>query len=223
MTYPPSNDPYGNQQPPPYGQQPGGQPQYGQQPGGQPPYGQQPGGQPQYGQQPGGQPPYGAPPPYGAQQPYGAPPPPYGAQPPYGASGVAYASWIQRVGGYLIDAVILAPFWILAATLGRGTNSNGVATLNALYFVFVLLAVVVFGYNRWYQQGKTGQTWGKKVLGIRLISEETGQPIGPGMAFVRDLAHIVDGIICDIGYLFPLWDAKKQTIADKIVKTIVVH
>jgi hypothetical protein len=42
------------------------------------------------------------------------------------------------------------------------------------------------------------------------------------MAFVRDLAHIVDSVICYVGFLFPLWDAKKQTLADKIVKTVVV-
>jgi RDD family len=42
------------------------------------------------------------------------------------------------------------------------------------------------------------------------------------MAFVRDLAHIIDSIICYIGWLFPLWDARRQTIADKIMSTVVV-
>jgi hypothetical protein len=42
------------------------------------------------------------------------------------------------------------------------------------------------------------------------------------MAFVRDICHIIDSIICFVGYLFPLGDAKRQTIADKIVKTVVV-
>ena len=79
------------------------------------------------------------------------------------------------------------------------------------------------GYNRWFQAGKTGQSWGKKVLGIRLVGEQTGQPIDAGMAFVRDLTHFIDGIICYIGFLFPLWDAKKQTLADKIIKTLVVR
>ena len=60
------------------------------------------------------------------------------------------------------------------------------------------------------------------MLNLRLVSEETGQPIGMLMAFVRDICHIVDSIICYIGYLFPLWDAKRQTIADKIVKTVVI-
>ena len=42
------------------------------------------------------------------------------------------------------------------------------------------------------------------------------------MAFVRQLAHIIDSLICYIGWLFPLWDAKRQTIADKIMSTIVI-
>jgi uncharacterized RDD family membrane protein YckC len=61
------------------------------------------------------------------------------------------------------------------------------------------------------------------LLGLYLVSEQTGQPIGAGLAFVRELCHIVDGIVCYIGYLFPLWDAKRQTLADKIVSTIVIR
>ncbi len=54
------------------------------------------------------------------------------------------------------------------------------------------------------------------------ISESTGEPIGPGMAFVRDICHILDSLACYIGWLFPIWDAKRQTFADKIVSTIVI-
>ena len=49
-----------------------------------------------------------------------------------------------------------------------------------------------------------------------------GQPIGGGMAFVRDLAHTVDGLICYVGYLMPLWDARRQTVADKMLNTVVL-
>jgi uncharacterized RDD family membrane protein YckC len=163
------------------------------------------------------------PPPPPGNQPYGAPPP-YG-NPSYGygaAPAVNYASWIQRVGAYLVDGLCTLPFVILAVLLGSHTGSSGTAGVGVLYYVFLLLALVVQGYNRWFQAGKTGQSWGKKALGLRLVSEQTGQPIGAGLAFGRDIAHFVDGIICYIGYLFPLWDAKKQTIADKIVKTIVI-
>jgi len=77
-------------------------------------------------------------------------------------------------------------------------------------------------WNICLKQGSTGQSVGKGVIGTKLIGEETGQPIGALMAFVRQLAHILDGF-CFIGYLWPLWDDKRQTFADKIMKTIVVE
>ncbi|MDW5325616.1 RDD family protein [Plantactinospora sp. KLBMP9567] len=136
-----------------------------------------------------------------------------------------YASWGPRVGAYIIDGLVVLPFSILAAVFGGSgvdTETGQVTGPGPLYWVFVLLGIALSGYNRWFLAGKTGQSWGKRALGIRLIDEAAGEPIGAGKAFLRDLAHFVDGIICYIGYLFPLWDAKKQTIADKIMKTVVV-
>ena len=122
----------------------------------------------------------------------------------------AYASWIQRVGAYLID---VAPIVILELIFYRTF---------VIYFLILLASIGWTIYNRWYQGGTTGQSLGKKVLNLRLVSEETGQPIGMLMAFVRDICHIIDAVICYVGFLFPLWDAKRQTIADKIVKTVVI-
>ncbi|MFK3981785.1 RDD family protein [Micromonospora sp. NPDC050397] len=136
-----------------------------------------------------------------------------------------FANWITRVGAYIVDGLIVAPFSILAVVLdGPGTDpETGLATgPGPLYWVFAVLGFALSAYNRWFQAGKTGQSWGKKALGIRLVGEATGQPIGAGKAFLRDIAHIVDIIICYVGFLFPLWDSKRQTLADKIVKTVVV-
>lgn len=134
-----------------------------------------------------------------------------------------YANWIQRVGAYLIDAIPAAILGGIGyAIAGPKVNADGtVEGASALYYVFILLAIAFQVYNRWILGGQ-GASIGKKALGLRLIKEETGQPIGAGLAFLRDLAHVVDAIICYIGFLFPIWDAKKQTIADKIVKTLVV-
>jgi uncharacterized RDD family membrane protein YckC len=71
-----------------------------------------------------------------------------------------------------------------------------------------------------YRQGKTGSTIGKSVLKFKVVSESTGQPIGFPMSIARQIAHIVDSAICYVGYLLPLWDRKRQTVADKIVSTV---
>jgi uncharacterized RDD family membrane protein YckC len=91
-----------------------------------------------------------------------------------------------------------------------------------LVLLGVLLMLAIQIWNRAFKQGRTGQSIGKKVMGIRLVDEHTGQPIGAGMAFVRDLAHALDGFAY-IGYLWPLWDDKRQTFADKILNTVVVE
>jgi len=75
-------------------------------------------------------------------------------------------------------------------------------------------------WNYGYRQGTTGSSVGKSVMKFQVVSEVTGQPIGFGMSVVRFLAHFVDAVICFIGFLFPLWDSKRQTLADKIMTTV---
>ncbi|MGH3400365.1 MAG: RDD family protein [Streptosporangiaceae bacterium] len=163
-------------------------------------------------------PPGGADPPSGGYpgQPGGYPGQPggYPGQPggyPGQPAVVPYANWGQRAGGYLIDVVPVAILaWI------------GISISLTVYLLFLLVGLVYTGYNRWYLGGTTGQSFGKRALSLRLISEQTGQPIGPLMAFVRDICHILDSLACYVGWLFPLWDAKRQTFADKILNTIVI-
>ena len=200
----------------PHDQPAGGQPGSGQPGYGQPPYGS---GQPGYGQQPSASPygqPYGSGQP-GYGQPYGAPPPGYQTGPVAQPSGYAfgappYAGWLSRVGSYILDFL---PAWILYG-IGRAISPTA-----GLIFSLAGLGWTI--WNRWIRAGQTGQSVGKSALNTRLIDERTGQPIGAGMAFVRDIAHIIDSIICYVGFLFPLWDSKRQTIADKILHTVVVR
>ncbi|MFD9894133.1 RDD family protein [Amycolatopsis sp. NPDC059027] len=194
----------------PYGQQPSGQP--GQQPFGPPaPFGQPtPYGQPQPGQQaPFGQPgpsaPYGQPAPFGAPSPFGGPP-------------RNLANWGQRVGAFLIDlgpiiGIQLIGYLVMIGSITAGSILLGIGGLAGLGWTI---------YNRWIQGGNTGQSLGKRVLKIKLVKEDTAQPLGVGGAFLRDVCHFLDSAVCYLGFLWPLWDDKAQTFADKIVGSIVV-
>lgn len=151
----------------------------------------------------------------------------------------AYASWGQRVAARLIDSVILLPFLLFLVTglmitgsnLETVTNADGSTTtsgdVDPLGLALVAAAfIVLFAFEFWnmvWRQGKTGQSLGKKVMNIMVVEERTGRPQGVGMTFVRYLAHYLDSLACDLGYLWPLWDAKRQTFADKIMNTVVVE
>jgi uncharacterized RDD family membrane protein YckC len=84
-----------------------------------------------------------------------------------------------------------------------------------------VLALAWALYNA-YLQGSTGQSIGKKTVGLRLLREQDGQVIGGGLGIGRYFLHLLDSLPCLLGFLWPLWDAKKQTFADKIVKSVVI-
>ena len=86
-----------------------------------------------------------------------------------------------------------------------------------------LLSLALWIYNRAILQGRTGQSWGKQVLKLRLVRMADGQPMGGGMAFLRDLLHILDALLCYLGFLWPIWDARRQCLfSDKIMNTVVL-
>ncbi|WP_300683618.1 RDD family protein [Nocardioides sp.] len=156
-----------------------------------------------------------------------------------------YASWIQRVGAYIVDQLVgLASFipagigivlLIAGSDITSHTDYDGTEvidhwSLNALAVVGIVVIVlgsifaIVFAFwNIVFRQGRTGASIGKSAMGLVLLNESTGRPVGAGMSFVRQLAHIIDGMICYLGYLWPLWDTKRQTIADKCVSSVVVR
>ena len=145
---------------------------------------------------------------------------PAAGQYPVGSGPGPLADWGTRVLATLIDGGILLALVvagvILAAILGVIST-----TLGLLVGILIYLVAIAGSFYFYYMNGATGQTPGKKILGIKVVSEETGQVIGGGLGIVRGLAHFLDGFFF-IGYLFPLWDPKRQTFADKIMKTVVL-
>ncbi|MGB8650897.1 MAG: RDD family protein [Mycobacteriales bacterium] len=142
------------------------------------------------------------PPPPGYGQP-AAPPPGYGAMP-------ELASWGLRVQSAFID-------WF-GPSLIAGLIYRGSTGLGALLY----LAALAWALYNAYQAGQTGQSTGKKIAGTRLLRAQDGQVVGGGLGIGRYFLHILDALPCYLGFLWPLWDAKKQTFADKILSTVVV-
>ncbi len=174
---------------------------------------------------------YGAPPGYGPPAGYGAPPgygPPAGYSPPagygpvFGRGGLPeLASWGQRVAASLLDGLVLFGVIFLAALLGLLLRSVSVP-LGTLVIVLGYLAGLGVFVWQLVVQGRTGQTIGKRAVGLRLLREQDGQVIGAGLSVARYFVHLLDSYSI-VGYLWPIWDDKKQTFADKILKTVVVR
>ena len=120
------------------------------------------------------------------------------------------AGFWQRFGAALIDGIIVGVVILILWAVLKGVG-------------YVLGVLISIAYVVYFEGGPTGQTIGKRMLGIRVYDfGGSGGPIGYGRAFIRWLGRIISGIPCYLGYLWMLWDKEKQTWHDKLATTVVV-
>lgn len=143
------------------------------------------------------------------------------------------ATWLQRVGAYLVDVLVALAPWLVAGpfaylTAERGADVFGEPSVTTTtagdWAVLAALAVQVVLWigNRWVLQGRTGRSVGKRVVGLRLADRRTGVVPGTGRTIGREIAHVLDWP-GPLGFLWPLWDRLTQTFADKLSGTVVVR
>ena len=101
----------------------------------------------------------------------------------------------------------------------EGGNPVGVIVM----VVGILAIFLIEVWNLVFRQGNTGQTLGKKWLGISVIRESDGVPLGPVMALLRWIMMAILGGACFLNYLWPLWDSKHQCWHDMVVRSVVVR
>ncbi len=127
-----------------------------------------------------------------------------------------YATPGSRFVAYLVDVVVLtAAIFVVNMLLSIVGLVNPTAQNNLVGLIVALLYVVVY-------QAKTGQTLGKKVMNIKVVTED-GKTPDMVKFFLREvIGKALSSIILGIGYLMILWDSKRQGLHDKIAKTYVV-
>ena len=138
-------------------------------------------------------------------------------------SGSPLASWASRAAASLIDHGIPLGVLLVAGVADLALLGIRPAAQVPFYLPYGALAAVVFLCGNLAQQGRTGQSLGKRWLGLRLLSEASRRPVGFKVCVVRQLLHLVlDSLPLPVGWLRPLRDPKRQTVADKVLGTVVV-
>ncbi|MEM9518030.1 MAG: RDD family protein [Actinomycetota bacterium] len=160
----------------------------------------------------------------------------------------SYASWGQRVAARIIDSIVVSVYLVGSAflagvllawlpreaptpcTLNGETRLCEDPTGASILIVVAVTLTLVLGFIYfwfWRLEGATGQTPGRRVVGIRLVKVSNLRPIGGGLAFARYLVQALIGLLFVIGpllnLLWPLWDERRQTWHDKVVGSVVVE
>ena len=121
----------------------------------------------------------------------------------------ARSGFWRRFASALVDGILLGIVYsLLRAYVDEGAASGLNLLLGVAYYT--------------YLEGSSGQTIGKRALGIRVVDINGGGSIGYGRAFIRYIGRIVSAIPLFLGYFWMIWDKEKQTWHDKIANTVVV-
>ena len=128
---------------------------------------------------------------------------------PSEATSVEYMGFWIRFLASLIDSVILFIVALILGAITAGASPYIQLIINILYYVLFT--------------GLRGQTPGKMVVGIQVLTRE-GEVPGIGRAILREvIGKFVSGIVLLLGYIWVAFDPNKQGWHDKIAGTYVIR
>lgn len=130
----------------------------------------------------------------------------------------ALATWSARAGAFALD--VLVGVGVVAALLLVAWSAPRQGWLWWVCVVAAAAVLLAVAVNRLLLPAVTGWSLGRALLGIVVVQRDGGT-VGPWRLLARDAAHLFDTAALFIGWLWPLWDARRRTFADLLVRTEV--
>ena len=142
-----------------------------------------------------------------------------------------YAGVLHRILAAVIDHALLAiitmvialPFGVSGAFMMMGADPIAAMAAAASWMTFIVISAIIWLVYFPYFESTTGQTLGKKLMGIKVVRED-GKKLALPDAIIRTVLRIVDALpfAYIIGLIVVLVSQKKQRIGDMAARTIVV-
>jgi Mce-associated membrane protein len=139
-------------------------------------------------------------------------------QAPVEAEAGSPASWGARAGAFLVDVVAGVATIATMALLWQTAPAR--STLWWIFAALIALIIALMAVNRLLMPTITGWSLGRALFGIA-VRKHDGSAVGVLRLLGRDLAHLVDTAALLLGWLWPLWDRRRRTFADLLLRTEV--
>lgn len=141
---------------------------------------------------------------------------------------MVFASVGRRFVALFLDGIVLG---LLTAGIGYLGGSGSEWTTNE-YDVLVrtggmsvmmgqVISLIIYGVYYIYFIGSMGQTPGKRIMGIKVVTT-TGEHPSFGTATMRYIVSLLSGAVFLLGYVWAFFGKERQTWHDKAAGTYVV-
>jgi uncharacterized RDD family membrane protein YckC len=126
---------------------------------------------------------------------------------------VSYASRLQRLGGWVIELVVVAVILALGLILGGKSYFAG----------FLIALTAIWLYFAGLESSRLQATLSGRILGLR-VTDLAGEPISFNRATVRHFAMYFSALTpFAVGYLMAFWTKRRQTLHDLLARTLVLR
>lgn len=124
-----------------------------------------------------------------------------------------YAGFWRRYLAYSVDNLLLL---LIGLSLGVTVNIN--QNGGWIWFPSIVVSAAYFVF---FWMKHDGQTLGNKLLAIRVVREDN-KPMDAVTGIIRYIGYLISSLVFYLGFLWVVWDKKKQGWHDKIAKTVVL-
>jgi Mce-associated membrane protein len=127
------------------------------------------------------------------------------------------APWNFRGGAFAVDVLPVIAVATTMALVALTVPGRGVWWWSCVSVIG--LAILAMLVNRLLLPAATGWSLGRALFGIA-VARRDGPAAGPWRRLLRDVAHLLDTASV-VGWLWPLWDSRRRTFADLLLRTEV--
>jgi uncharacterized RDD family membrane protein YckC len=147
-----------------------------------------------------------------------------------------YAGFISRMLAFFLDELIIAVTavsftWFLSVTLTTLQVRNILANFPSVYQVLdtlfgpvtgaIVFPLFILAYHVLFLTF-VGQTPGKALIGLRVV-RRSGKRLSYLHSLIRTLAYILSALPFGLGFIWVLFDEKRQAWHDKLVGSLVIY
>ncbi len=129
------------------------------------------------------------------------------------------AGFALRIGAFMFDLLMVMILLLISALLAGSFPAYG-GVIQTVGFIITIICLV---WNFIFFAAATGQTVGKRLVGIRIITTDQRRADIRQIILRHLLGYPLSMIVFAIGFCWLLWDRQQQGWHDKLARTMVVR
>jgi len=140
-----------------------------------------------------------------------------GMERPQPEMGTQNDTLFPRIAAFVVDAILIGVIGVVLVGVASALSESLAGAIGGLAGILGIAYFI-------YMEATYGQTVGKRLLGIVVVTED-GQPIGTVASLVRNLLRIIDNLpaLYLLGIVVILLSDDGQRIGDILADTVVVR